>query len=57
MTLWKLKCLECSREWILPVSFDLESMGKIYYYCRYCKKNTFHSVIGRIEEHVIRGID
>ncbi len=50
MTKWKLKCTECGREWILAVSYDLASMGKIYHYCPYCKKNTFHTVLERIED-------
>jgi len=50
VTRWKLKCTECGREWVLPVSYDLASMGKIYHYCPYCKKNTFHIVLERIEE-------
>ncbi len=36
--------------WILPVSFKLDEIGKIYHYCPYCKKNTFHIVLGRIED-------
>ncbi len=50
MTRWKLKCTECGKEWILPVSYDLKSMGRIYHYCPYCKKNTFHIVLERIED-------
>lgn len=55
--MWRLRCLECNREWILPVSFDLNSMGTIYYYCRYCKRNTFHKVIEKIEEYDVARID
>ncbi|MCE4625225.1 MAG: hypothetical protein F7C35_05095 [Desulfurococcales archaeon] len=50
MTSWKLKCTECGKEWILKVSYDLASMGKIYHYCPHCKKNTFHIVLERIED-------
>ncbi len=52
MTRWKLRCVECGREWILPVSFRLDKMGKLYHFCPYCKKNTFHVVIERVEEAV-----
>ena len=45
MTRWKLRCVECGRTWELAVSFDLESMGRLYHYCRYCRRNTFHLVV------------
>ncbi len=50
MTKWRLRCTECGREWVLPVSFDLASMGRIYHYCPYCKRNTFHVVLGLAED-------
>ncbi len=50
MTRWRLKCTECGREWVLAVSFRLDKMGRVYHYCPYCKRNTFHIVIGRVEE-------
>jgi len=50
VTKWRLRCTECGREWVLAASFPLDKMGKIYHYCPYCKKNTFHVVIDRIEE-------
>ena len=46
MTRWRLKCTECGTEWILPVSFRLDTIGRIYHYCRTCKKSTFHTVLG-----------
>ncbi|MEB3757926.1 MAG: hypothetical protein GSR82_03875 [Desulfurococcales archaeon] len=49
MTSWILRCTECGREWKLDVSFNLHEMGKIYHYCPYCKKNTFHVVVKRID--------
>lgn len=52
MTRWKLRCVECGREWILPVSFRLDKMGKLYHFCPHCKRNTFHIVIERVEEEV-----
>ena len=45
-----LRCTRCGRTWILEVSFDLASMGRIYHYCPYCRRNTFHEVVRRIEE-------
>lgn len=53
MTRWRLKCVECGREWVLPVSFRLDKMGRVYHYCPYCKRNTFHIVIGRVEEEEV----
>ena len=50
MTSWKLRCTECGTVWVLRVSFDLRSMGRIYHYCRVCKRNTFHEVLGLVEE-------
>lgn len=57
MTRWRLKCTECGREWILPVSFRLDRMGKIYHYCKYCKKNTFHIVLGKVPDEADDPID
>ncbi len=51
MTKWRLRCTECGREWVLAVSFDLASMGKIYHYCPYCKRNTFHIVLGTVDSN------
>ncbi len=53
MTRWRLRCVECGREWVLPVSFRLDKMGKLYHFCPYCKRNTFHVVIERVEEAVV----
>ncbi len=50
MTKWLLRCTRCGRTWVLEVSFDLSSMGKIYHYCPYCRMNTFHVVVSRIGE-------
>ena len=50
MTTWRLRCTECGREWTLKVSYDLASLGKIYHYCPYCKRNTFHIVLERVED-------
>lgn len=52
MTRWRLRCVECGREWVLPVSFRLDKMARVYHFCPYCKRNTFHIVIGRVEEEV-----
>ncbi|MFP3268057.1 MAG: hypothetical protein RXO29_00450 [Desulfurococcales archaeon] len=49
MTKWLLKCHECGTEWYLEVSFNIAEMGKIYHYCKVCKKNTFHDVLKRID--------
>ncbi|MEB3807185.1 MAG: hypothetical protein GSR73_06695, partial [Desulfurococcales archaeon] len=48
MTRWKLACTECGRTWELPVSFRLDKMGRIYHFCPYCKRNTFHIVLGKV---------
>jgi len=50
VTKWKLRCMECGTVWVLKVSFDLREMGRIYHYCRTCKRNTFHEVLGLVEE-------
>lgn len=50
MSKWVLKCEECGLDWILEVSFDLSGLGKIYHYCRGCRKNTFHKVVDRRQD-------
>ncbi len=57
VTKWKLQCTECGRVWIFKGSFDLESMGRIYHYCPYCKRNTFHIVLGRVDDPNDSGAD
>ncbi len=56
MTRWRLKCTECGREWLLPVSFRLDEMGRLYHYCRYCKKNTFHIVLGKVSDEPVHSV-
>ncbi|BES82124.1 hypothetical protein PABY_16910 [Pyrodictium abyssi] len=52
MTKWLLRCTSCGNTWELEVSFDLTklSSGKLYHYCKYCKRNTFHEIVERREE-------
>ena len=52
MTKWLLRCTRCGRTWILEVSFDLTKLsgGRLYHYCPYCKRNTFHEIVKRIED-------
>jgi len=50
MTSWKLRCTECGTEWVLKVSYDISDLKRIYHYCPVCKKNTFHEVLGKVEE-------
>ncbi|MCS7107371.1 MAG: hypothetical protein NZ902_04635 [Acidilobaceae archaeon] len=49
MTKWRLKCEECSREWELEVSFDLSEFSRLYHYCRFCRKNTYHAILAKID--------
>ena len=35
--------------WKLEVSFDISDMDRIYHFCPYCRKNTFHVIVGREE--------
>jgi transposase-like protein len=49
VTKWKLRCTECGREWHMETGMDLSKLkdGRIYHYCPYCKRNTFHVILGR----------
>ncbi len=47
---WILRCRECGTVWLLEVSFDISDMGTIYHYCPFCKRNTFHDIVGRAEK-------
>jgi len=51
MTKWLLMCKKCNTKWVLDVSYDLRKMSKLYYYCATCKTNTFHEVLGIVEEN------
>jgi len=44
-----MRCRECGRVWLLEVSFDISDLDKLYHYCQYCRKNTFHDILGRAE--------
>lgn len=50
MTSWRLKCSRCGRVWVLKVSYNLKEMGRIYHWCPYCRVNTFHEVLERIDD-------
>lgn len=51
MTEWLLKCEVCGTERRLSVGFNLAIFkGKIYLYCRRCKMNTEHKILGYIDE-------
>ena len=47
---WVLRCRSCGRVWVLEVSFDIGGMKQLYHYCPYCKRNTFHDILGRVGE-------
>ncbi len=51
-TRWKLRCTECGRIWYLEVSFDLTKLAtrRLYHYCPYCRRNTFHEILGREDD-------
>jgi hypothetical protein len=47
---WVVKCVTCGTRWVLEVSFDLRDSKLIYHYCKVCRKNTFHEILGRAEK-------
>ena len=51
-TKWVLRCTECNRVWYLEVSFDLLKLKerRLYHFCPYCRRNTFHEVLKRVDE-------
>ncbi|MEM1627953.1 MAG: hypothetical protein QXP02_00075 [Desulfurococcaceae archaeon] len=50
MGYWKLRCKNCNNEWKLLVSFPLKrEFKRLYHYCVYCGKNTFHEIIEFVE--------
>ncbi|MCE4612470.1 MAG: hypothetical protein F7C07_01365 [Desulfurococcales archaeon] len=49
VTVWRMRCSDCKTEWELRASFDLSTFKTFYHYCRTCKKNTFHEILGREE--------
>jgi uncharacterized protein YpbB len=55
MTKWLLRCTKCNNTWFLEVSFDLTKLAekRLYHYCPYCEKNTFHEVLERIEDEKV----
>jgi len=46
---WIVRCKTCGTIWVLEVSFDLRNTKEVYHYCKICKKNTFHEILGRTE--------
>ncbi len=50
MTYWILRCRSCRKEWKLNVSYPLKKeFTKLYHYCPFCRKNTFHDIIEYVE--------
>lgn len=44
---WLIRCETCGYERAFEAGFDLTiTGGRIYIYCRRCKRNTMHSVVG-----------
>lgn len=51
MTKWLLRCTICGNERVLDVGFNLTVFkGKIYIYCRKCKANREHLILGYYDE-------
>ncbi len=51
MTYWILECTTCKKQWKLLVSYPLKKeFQKLYHYCPYCHRNTFHKIIEYVEE-------
>ncbi len=52
MTRWLLRCTKCGNTWELEVSFDLLKLKdrRLYHYCKYCGENTFHEILGKLED-------
>ncbi|MEM0463301.1 hypothetical protein [Pyrobaculum sp.] len=47
MTRWILKCTACGEERIFEAAFNLRLFGgKMYLYCRKCKANREHLILG-----------
>ncbi|MCC6039828.1 MAG: hypothetical protein ACO2OQ_02845 [Thermofilaceae archaeon] len=49
MTVWRLKCEVCGSEREINVGFNLYEFKRVYIYCRNCKSNTLHVVLGHKE--------
>ncbi|ACB40860.1 hypothetical protein [Pyrobaculum neutrophilum] len=50
MTRWILKCTVCGEERELEAGFNLTLLGgKVYLYCRRCRANREHLVLGCAE--------
>ena len=51
MTKWLIKCTICGEEREFDVGFNLAPFGgKLYLYCRKCRANREHIIVGCIEE-------
>ncbi|AET33552.1 hypothetical protein [Pyrobaculum ferrireducens] len=51
MTKWVLKCTVCGEERIFEAGFNLSLFGgKLYLYCRKCKANREHLILGCADE-------
>lgn len=51
MTKWLIQCSVCGNERILDVGFNLTVFrGKIYLYCKRCKTNREHKILGFYSE-------
>ncbi|MFP3198841.1 MAG: hypothetical protein RXO32_09365 [Thermoproteus sp.] len=51
MTKWLLRCTVCGSERVLDVGFNLTAFrGRLYIYCRKCKANREHAVLGYYDD-------
>ena len=50
MTKWVLKCAACGEEKIFEAAFNLAPFGgRIYLYCKKCRSNRDHVVLGCLD--------
>ncbi|OYT26892.1 MAG: hypothetical protein B6V02_00880 [Thermoprotei archaeon ex4572_64] len=55
MTRWIIRCTRCGVEKQFNVAFDLTIYGSsIWLYCKNCKANTEHKVLGFIDDDTER---
>ncbi|HII46054.1 hypothetical protein [Pyrobaculum aerophilum] len=51
MTKWLLKCTVCGEERVFEAGFNLALLGgRVYLYCKRCKANRVHLILGCLEE-------
>ncbi|MCX8185040.1 MAG: hypothetical protein RMI56_01915 [Sulfolobales archaeon] len=46
---WIVRCGSCRKERVIKVSYYLGDFKQLYHWCPFCRRNTHHEIVERID--------